>query len=90
MSKLHKSTNTEGFRLIKEEDMVEYNNWRINQYANQKSAKTFWGIMVLVGIIGGAVLELAFPTKNAILALSGFVWMIFSLVMMAFSTINKD
>lgn len=90
MSKLHKSTNTEGFRLIKEEDMAEYNNWRVNQYANQKSAKTFWGMMILVGIIGGAMLELAFPTKDAIFAIVGFVWMVISLVMMKFSTMNRD
>lgn len=87
--KLHKSTGTEGFRLIKEEDMVEYNNWRINQYANRKSSTTFWAMMIWVGIFGGAILELAFPTKDAICALAGFGWMVISLIMLKFSTSSE-
>lgn len=90
MNKLSNPNSSDGFQKITKGQLENYNNWRVEQYANQKAAKTWWSVMVLVGIIGGAVMELMIPTKSSIFAVAGFVWMIFSLVMMKFSSLNRD
>lgn len=89
MSKLHQSTKG-GFKQISDEDLRNYNEYRAQQYADQKSAKTFWAFMGFVGLFGGAILELSYPTGDAILAKIGVGTMIVSRVMIMIASANRD
>jgi len=89
MSKLHQSTKR-GFEQISKEQLQQYNNWRAEQYANRKTSKAFWSVLAVIGLFGGVLLELAYPTANAIIATIGGVVLLFSSIMIGVSSIDRD
>lgn len=89
MSKLHKSSGNE-FKQISEEELRTYNNFRAEQYANTKAAKAFWGLMMVILPVLGVVLELGFPTKDAIFAIGGFIGWVGSLLMHKICSVDRS
>lgn len=89
MSKLHKHS-PDGFTPISKEDLTAYNTWRANRFAERQQGKIFWALMCGIGLFGGAILEIAFPTTDAICAKVGFVMMLVSACMKWIVSIDRD
>lgn len=89
MSKLHQSTEG-GFKQISDDQLRTYNEFRAQQYADQKTAKAVWSIIGFIGLFGGGILELSYPTKDAIFAIIGVGTMCVSVLMNVIVSAKRD